>query len=137
MARLDDVEREAVEAAVGPWSRDVDRLRKSVLALWSARGGVLTGAELRALLAQLDLPAPVDLGPAIVEAAELGDEAVEGKTAVHSSTVAATVAAGDRTAGGEGAGGGGASVAGGAGGEPRRRADRPGAADRERGDDAG
>lgn len=94
MARLDDVEREAVEAAVGRWGRDVDRLKRSVVALWSARGGVLTGAELRALVNRLDLPPAADLTGHLVKASTIGDAVVKGKTAVHSSTVAATVAAG-------------------------------------------
>jgi hypothetical protein len=94
VARLDDVEREAVEESVGRWSRDVDRLKRSVLALWSARGEVLTGAELRALVAKLDTPPPADLSRWVREAARIGDKAVPGNTAVHESTVAAAVAAG-------------------------------------------
>lgn len=93
MPRLDDIEREAVEAAAGPWSRDVDRLKRAVLALWSARGGVLTGPEVEALLKRLRLPGAVDLAEHVVRAAAVGDARIEGKTAVHVSTAAAAAGA--------------------------------------------
>lgn len=94
MPRLDDVEREAVEAAVGPWSRDVDRLRRAVLALWSSRGGALTEAELHALLSRLSAPGSAALGEHIVAAAALGDARVAGATAVHTSAAATAAASG-------------------------------------------
>ena len=92
MSRLDKIEREAVAAALGTWGGDVERLKRAVLALWSARGGVLTDSEMRALLTRLDLPKPPDLAPFVTSAAVVGDAAVPGRTAVHVAPLAGVTA---------------------------------------------
>jgi hypothetical protein len=83
---LDRIEGRLVERVAGPWSRQVDAFRKATLTLYHARGGRLTAAELRALLAKVDLPgAPskAQVRRLLVEAAKVGDARVKAKTTPH------------------------------------------------------
>lgn len=102
--RLEDTEGRLVEMVAGSWAREVDAFRKAALTLYHAKGGELSPAEVKALLAKVRPPAPPSRAAVrklLLEAAELGNARVKGKTTPHlgDAPAAAIVAATKKPAG--------------------------------------
>lgn len=91
-ANLDAHEAKVIAAVAGPWEREVATFRRALIALWSANGGSLTAAQVRALASRLNTsPAQVDAAGLLLPAARIGDARVAAKTAISLDLTATSI----------------------------------------------
>lgn len=79
---IQDLEDAIADAALDGWASQVEDVRRSLLALWSARGGRLTAHDIDAALRLLRLPRRLDARTLLLPAARFGNEAIGGDTDV-------------------------------------------------------